>query len=892
MPHHLLVTTPSCIIAWDAAAGLQPIFTSSKRGIVAAKVANDGSGMLAVAGQHVVVLHDTKRGQEHSWGLRAEDDEVRYLEYTPDARCLFLSSTLTNDIQRYSTECARVLSPAQAHHSAPTALAVSSTGQLMVSASDHPPTIYLKDLHHNGASVLIQPRASDSAVCAAAFHPERPNIFLLAFKDGTLAAYDGSRISRKQHGPFVNQEIVNDGEIAHFTNLHRTTAKAVTKDGISTRAASIAGATFLQGYKSRAITVGSDGRCRLVDFADGGIILRTWHARAPLTSVSVLSIKSHKYEESRVRKVTGTSSRTIGGHTSTNNLIAVGRADGKVHIYDSVGLLLAQKTISDMGERVISVGWAKGPSPHPVATNSVGVRDLSDAPTIPLSEATATKSPLRNVSSTLQPKSNGRRSTTPLRGLGLPPALRRPDASAQKQSARGNRRFTIHPDEVEEGTVRHIPSPVRRDSVPRPTGGFSDLFSPVKSPAARLGSPEPVGGGLPRARPRISSQTFIKSPEPTAAGPSSIVAKPRNATFTPPAENRRTIPGFGTAHSGIEKSAKSHNTRRISTHTSPFKKPQVGLKPVFKDSPLPNDNAKVLADLRKMSGALPGGHQGSVLGAFAGPKPKKSDITAAPPLDSHPPPLFSGRGPGKQKGWHPGNVMKREITWLTDSVQSSSLYEKEHDIWFTEESEDDAERNRRRRPAPAQRPPARQTSRSRVGSKGTYGTLGAPAVVSPTSHKSMPIRRFDGSTEEDMYATACTNLSPHGHVVSADAFSPSSADVRGLFPRTSSLSPKRKRSSRRKSVQRSPVQRSPVKRERALQEITGNTLSRANHSPWVVRDAENRGEVPVKSCAGCGDTAKRLLGLTEEVSRLRGEMLALKAALRRSGVPLPPSVRA
>lgn len=62
---HLLVTTPSSIFAWDC-NGIHIIFKSSRSGIAAATEAKDGSGMLAVADKHVVVLHDTNRGQEKS----------------------------------------------------------------------------------------------------------------------------------------------------------------------------------------------------------------------------------------------------------------------------------------------------------------------------------------------------------------------------------------------------------------------------------------------------------------------------------------------------------------------------------------------------------------------------------------------------------------------------------------------------------------------------------------------------------------------------------------------------------------------------------------------------------------------------------------------------------
>lgn len=240
--------------------------------------AKDGSGVLAIADKQVVVLHDTKRGQEKSWGLAAEQDEVRHLEYTTDAKSLFLSTQLTADIQRYSTERSRLLDPTNIHPSSPVALAISPTGHMMVSASDQPPTVYMKNLAQNTSPILIEPRASRAAVSVIAFHPERANIFLMAFRDGSVAAYDCTRVGRHQGGQYADQYGVGHGQIASFSKLHRATTETSTL-------ASITGATFLPGFKTRAITVGSDGRCRVVDFAGKGEVLRTWHAKAPVTSV-------------------------------------------------------------------------------------------------------------------------------------------------------------------------------------------------------------------------------------------------------------------------------------------------------------------------------------------------------------------------------------------------------------------------------------------------------------------------------------------------------------------------------------------------------------------------------------------------------------------------------
>lgn len=915
---HLLITTPSYIFAWDP-AGLHTIFRSSKSGIVVAREAKDGSGVLAIANKHVVVLHDTKREQEESWGLNADEDEIRHLEYTQDAKCLFLSTNLTNDIQRWSTVRSRLLSPAQAHHSAPVALALSPTDHLMVSASDDPPTVYLKNLAHNSSPVLVEPRASKAAVCVATFHPERPNIFLLAFRDGTLAAYDGTRVSRRQQRSFSDQETFSDGEIAHFTSLHRTTSKAVTKDGISSRAASIAGAAFLQGYKTRAISIGSDGRCRLVDFTDGGIILRTWHAKAPLTSVSVISIRAKNEGDGRLsaRSRTSATSHTIGGPTSTNNIIAVGRADGKVHIYDSVGLLLAQKTISDSGERVISVEWAKGPSPRPIVTGD-GQQDATDVSLVPVRKATPKRSPAAKPTVSVPPKSQARRSSTPHR-LGLPPDLQRPDFSAQKRSARGDRRFTIHPDEAEEGTVRHTPVPKQTNPVPVQAGTYVDLFSPVKSPSAGVSETyERHTASSPRTRPRISSQTFTKKLEADVRPAPDSTTKPASHELFPPTESHATSTESETAQAGNSKTAKPRRVRRVSTNISPLKERTTSFKPVqrqttrVKDAVAvpPNENAKVLADLRKMSGALLGRQPGVVPAAFTSKKPKETPPIIQNPLPA--PRVFgasdAGRdGLGKQKYWHPGNVLEREATWITDSMQDESLHEDEEDIWLTDEPDKEAKRLRSRRLAPLKRPPARQTSRSRVDSKGTFSTVGEHH--SPQTTSGPPIHVLDGSTEDDQYGTAHTHLSPVG------VFTPSSADVRELFPRSSSLSPKRKRSPGKRG------QRSPRNHARALQEITGNTVPRQPVSPWIKAKAVKGAQSPTKSpvrkqaaepiqvrddsvlatarlvrspsirCFKCVDTASRVSDLEDEVARLKGEVLGLKAALRRNGIAHPASAR-
>lgn len=300
--HHLLITTPSAVYAWDF-HGLHVLFTSSKKGILAAKEAKDGSRMLAVADRHTVVLQDCQRGrrEQRSWGLGPGDDEavdeaVRLLEYSSpkkpvggrdgkdegmegaekkkEEQCgkLFLSTSLTGTIQCYTVAYTRTLSsqsrqssrddkkaqpkhrhrhtalpqapsPAylhstretlevsKTHPTQPTVMALSPDSTLLLSASKDPTIIYLQDLRSTSLVTQLKPIATTAHVTVAAFHPERKFIFLLAFSDGVIAAYDGSKIVGKaQHGKDNLQRLYHGnggaGEIGRLDNVHRATNRA------------------------------------------------------------------------------------------------------------------------------------------------------------------------------------------------------------------------------------------------------------------------------------------------------------------------------------------------------------------------------------------------------------------------------------------------------------------------------------------------------------------------------------------------------------------------------------------------------------------------------------------------------------------------------------------
>jgi hypothetical protein len=175
----------------------------------------------------------------------------------------------------------------------------------------------------------------------------------------------------------------------------------------------------------------------------------------------------------------------------------------------------------------------------------------------------------------------------------------------------------------------------------------------------------------------------------------------------------------------------------------------------------------------------------------------------------------------------------------------------------------------------------------------TIGRTPVGLHVSPKSIRAI----VDGSTEDDM-ETAHTHISPSG------AFSPSSNDVRYLFPRTSSLSPKKGGRSRHR------LRNTEVHLHRPLREVALNSLdAQQAKSPWarVKADKNKPGsqtsqpkQADTQSisisedqhcCRGRLTTRGQMQEVEGEVARLKGEVVALKAVLRRYGIPLPISMR-
>ena len=265
--------------------------------------------------------------------LIVQQGQVRLIDFANDSKEIFFSTSLQDSVLRYSITKDRLINFSCTHPSPPTIVAVSPQSVYLVSASRNPPFIYLQELLSGGTPVHIKPQASDAYVTVAAFHPQRENIFLLAYADSTLSVHDASRI-------ILNRANGSDGSIGHFQRGHRTTnaqigdskAKRVSATP-GARVIGITAASFIPGHSLRVVSVAGDGKCRIVDFEFGLKVLRTWHVHAACTCLSVFTTAETCQKSSETVTETKYEGDVIGKLAEGRfygHIIAIGRADGFV----------------------------------------------------------------------------------------------------------------------------------------------------------------------------------------------------------------------------------------------------------------------------------------------------------------------------------------------------------------------------------------------------------------------------------------------------------------------------------------------------------------------------------------------------------------------------------
>ncbi|KAL8666634.1 MAG: hypothetical protein Q9168_007430, partial [Polycauliona sp. 1 TL-2023] len=377
--HHLVITTAQGVYTCGS-HGITEIFRSGSKGIVAAKRASTGSGILAVADDHLVILHDVRKGMHSSYRLRSADDRVRMLRYAKDSNRLFFTTILQDAVQTYDLRRAILLDPAYEHPTPPTAFAISSTSHLLLSASDSPSVIQLTNLLLGTRPLLLRPQCSSASVVVVEFHPERGNLFLLAFADGACAVYDAAFIFRdggtgeRRSGASASEV---RWEVAHIKGLHapgkiaNTTKSSHTPDVIHVdsreRPVGITAAAFIPGYKTMVITTGSDGKCCLLEFAAGeASLLRSWYVAVQVTCLSLLAPSPGDGASLPIAGL-----RDYEAHDPMC-YVAIGCRDSRMFIFDLNGNLLWDQTLFQGGSAILDIEWMEGDDwPQPVPSRAL-----------------------------------------------------------------------------------------------------------------------------------------------------------------------------------------------------------------------------------------------------------------------------------------------------------------------------------------------------------------------------------------------------------------------------------------------------------------------------------------------------------------------------------------
>ncbi|KAF2844973.1 WD40 repeat-like protein [Plenodomus tracheiphilus IPT5] len=346
--YSLFIATPQKLHLRAQSGGSVVFECETANGVVNAKASRDNSSLVAIADSHVVILYDTARGGDRKYELKKGDGEPSLLLFSPDSRILYFTTTLSTSVQAYSIPTAELLPTLPPHPSPPNTLSISTNGDILLSASPTPPTVYLQDLRWGGsAPVNFQSTDARSPITCAAFHSLEGSSqilytnFVLGFQDGALAMYrlflphptkhrKASYAHHTQAQAFQLQPI----RVGAIRKLHKAAMGGITV------------ARFLPGYKSRVVSIGHDGRCRLMDFENA-------------TSLSILSngpLSSRGRPENEVMLGGDATEELRKIYEGSETLIAIGTHAGKVLVFNVLGLLIHEVCYGCTGHHC-RMGW-------------------------------------------------------------------------------------------------------------------------------------------------------------------------------------------------------------------------------------------------------------------------------------------------------------------------------------------------------------------------------------------------------------------------------------------------------------------------------------------------------------------------------------------------------
>ena len=266
----------------------------------------------------------------------------------------------------------RLLSLPQCHPSPPTVIALSCNTRILLSASLHPPTVYITFLALNVSPILLQRHNFNSAVVAAGFHPEKEDLFLLASADGTCTLFDAARLFKNENQKQALAETGFVAELASVKNIHANcnvssgselyNGSSFRKTGNSSpivgdKSLGIVAMGFILGTLTKVVTVGADGKCCVINFVlpdnKDANIEHSWYIQGPATSLAV--IRTTSYDNNRSLRAKSKVSNY--GSANIEAVIAVGRQDGTVLLFNIRGHPLEGRKFDSEGLRIIDIDW-------------------------------------------------------------------------------------------------------------------------------------------------------------------------------------------------------------------------------------------------------------------------------------------------------------------------------------------------------------------------------------------------------------------------------------------------------------------------------------------------------------------------------------------------------
>lgn len=203
----------------------------------------------------------------------------------------------------------------------------------------------------------------------------------MAFADGACATYDAARLFRdggrgeRRPGPAASGATA---ETSFIKNIHTmNNRRSVIASGSSTepdgfnvgvgdarmgsKYVGITAAGFVPGYKRRFLTVGSDGNCCVIDHEGPGkkeaYLLNSWNVQGPATSLSITTFQPDLgvFGQNDIRRPPNAGSAQKG-----KIIVAIGRQDGNVLLYDLHGAQLSKQKFHAEASRIVDVEWMNG----------------------------------------------------------------------------------------------------------------------------------------------------------------------------------------------------------------------------------------------------------------------------------------------------------------------------------------------------------------------------------------------------------------------------------------------------------------------------------------------------------------------------------------------------